>query len=115
MAYVDLNPVRAGLVALPQDYPWSSHLHYTGAGQDRLITPHALYWELGNTPFAREATYAQLVQAGINSVQQTALTEATLRGWALGEADFIEDLQNRTVRRIKKLSAGRPFSISKKI
>jgi len=75
MAYVDLNPVRAGLVALPQDYPWSSHLHYTGAGQDRLITPHALYWELGNTPFAREAAYAQLVQAGINPVQQTALTE----------------------------------------
>jgi putative transposase len=113
MAYVDLNPVRAGLTALPQDYPWSSHLHYTGARQDRLITPHALYWELGNTPFAREAAYAELVQTGINPVQQAALTEATLRGWAFGETDFIEDLQNRTIRRIKKMSAGRPVSISK--
>jgi putative transposase len=113
MAYVDLNPVRAGLKALPQDYPWSSHLHYTGARQDRLITPHALYWELGNTPFAREAAYAELVQTGINPVQQAALTEATLRGWAFGETDFIEDLQNRTIRRIKKMSAGRPVSILK--
>jgi len=113
MAYIDLNPVRAGLTALPQDYPWSSHLHYTGARQDRLITPHALYWELGNTPFAREAAYAQLVQTGINPVQQAALTEATLRGWAFGETDFIEDLQNRTIRRVKKMSAGRPVSISK--
>jgi putative transposase len=111
MAYIDLNPLRAGLVATPQDYPWSSHLHYLGARPDRLITPHALYWELGNTPFAREAAYAELVQSGVNPVQQAALTDATLRGWALGEADFIADLQKRTTRRVSKTSAGRPFSV----
>jgi putative transposase len=111
MAYIDLNPLRAGLVATPQDYPWSSHLHYLGARLDRLITPHALYWELGNTPFAREAAYAELVQSGVNPVQQAALTDATLRGWALGEADFVADLQKRTTRRVSKTSAGRPFSV----
>jgi putative transposase len=113
MAYIDLNPVRAGLVGVPQDYPWSSHLHYLGARPDRLITPHALYWELGNTPFAREAAYAELVQNGVNPVQQAALTDATLRGWALGEADFVADLQKRTDRRVAKASAGRPFSTPK--
>jgi putative transposase len=113
MAYIDLNPVRAGLVAFPQDYPWSSHLHYLGARQDRLVTPHALYWELGNTPFAREAAYAELVQHGVSPVQQAALTDATLRGWALGEPDFVADLQKRTVRRVAKASAGRPFSVPK--
>jgi putative transposase len=111
MAYIDLNPVRAGLVSVPQDYPWSSHMHYLGARPDRLITPHALYWELGNTPFAREAAYAELVQSGVNPVQQAALTDATLRGWALGEADFVADLQKRTTRRVSKTSAGRPFSV----
>lgn len=109
MAYIDLNPVRAGLVGAPQDYLWSSHLHYLGARQDRLITPHSLYWELGNTPFAREAAYADLVQAGVNPVQQAALTDATLRGWALGESDFVADLQKQTTRRVAKTSAGRPF------
>jgi putative transposase len=113
MAYIDLNPVRAGVVSAPQDYPWSSHLHYLGARSDRLITPHALYWELGNTPFAREAAYAELVQSGVSTVQQAALTDATLRGWALGEADFVADLQKRTARRVSKASAGRPFSITK--
>ncbi|OQW87275.1 MAG: transposase [Rhodoferax ferrireducens] len=108
MAYIDLNPVRAGLVAQPQDYPWSSHAHYLGRRADRLIKPHALFWELGNTPFAREAAYAELVQSGINPVQQQALTDATLRGWALGEADFVADLQKRTERRVSKTSAGRP-------
>jgi putative transposase len=113
MAYIDLNPLRAGLVAAPQDYPWSSHMHYLGARLDRLVTPHALYWELGNTPFAREAAYAELVQSGVNPVQQAALTDATLRGWALGEADFVADLQKRTTRRVSKTSAGRPFSVAK--
>jgi len=113
MVYIDLNPVRAGLVSQPQDYPWSSHLHYRGVRSDRLITPHTLYWELGNTPFAREAAYADLVHAGINPVQQTALTDATLRGWALGEPDFVADLQKRTQRRVAKTGAGRPYSVNK--
>jgi putative transposase len=113
MVYIDLNPVRAGLVMQPQDYPWSSYLHYLGVRTDRLITPHALYWELGNTPFAREAAYAELVQSGINPVQQAALTDATLSGWALGEPDFVADLQKRTERRVTKSGAGRPFSVSK--
>jgi putative transposase len=113
MVYIDLNPVRAGLVTTPQDYPWSSHRHYLGARPDRLITPHALYWELGNTPFAREAAYAELVQSGVSPVQQAALTDATLRGWALGEADFVADLQKRTQRRVAKANPGRPFSVTK--
>lgn len=113
MVYIDLNPVRAGMVGAPQDYLWSSHLHYLGARQDRLITPHSLYWELGNTPFAREAAYADLVQAGVNPVQQAALTDATLRGWALGESDFVADLQKRTSRRVAKTSAGRPSLLPK--
>jgi len=113
MAYIDLNPVRAGLVAQPQDYPWSSHGHYVGRRIDKLITPHALFWELGNTPFAREAAYAQLVLNGISLVQQTALTDAALQGWALGEADFVADLQKRTLRRVSKSSAGRPVLLKK--
>ncbi len=110
MAYIDLNPVRAGMVMDARDYPWSSHLHYLGLRADRLITPHALYWGLGNTPFAREAAYAELVQSGIKPVQQTALTEATLSGWALGDENFVTDLQKRTPRRVVKSGAGRPIS-----
>ncbi len=112
MAYIDLNPVRAGLVALPQDYPWSSHRHYLGLRPDPLITAHALFWELGNTPFAREAAYAEWVQGGINSVQQEAISGATLRGWVLGEADFVADLQKRTRRRLTKTQPGRPLAAS---
>jgi putative transposase len=108
MTYIDLNPVRAGLVGDPGDYPWSSHGHYVGRRHDRLITPHPLYWELGNTPFARDAAYADLVRSGITAEQQQALTDSALRGWALGEADYVADLQKRTTRRVSKTRAGRP-------
>ena len=108
MVYMDLNPVRAGMVADPADYPWSSHHHYVGRRADRLVTPHPLYWELGNTPFARDAAYAGLIGAGIGQDQQRALTDSALRGWALGSADYVADLQRRTERRVAPGRAGRP-------
>lgn len=108
MAYIDLNPVRAGLAPQASDYPWSSHGHYSGLRADKFITPHSLVWNLGNTPFAREAAYAQLVQNGIGQGRQSAMTDAVLRGWALGEADFLAELQKKTPRRLSKSRPGRP-------
>ena len=111
MAYIDLNPVRAGMVAEAQDYVWSSHGHYIGLHTDKLITPHPLFWDLGNTPFAREAAYADMVRAGISKDQQLALTSSVLSGWALGEAQFVADLQKHTARRVQKDHPGRPFKL----
>jgi putative transposase len=67
---------------------------------------------LGNTPFAREAAYASLVSAGIGPAQEEAMTSSVMRGWALGEPDYIADLQRRTARRISKARAGRPLKKS---
>lgn len=108
MVYMDLNPVRAGLAERPTDWPWSSHAHYLGLCNDRVVTPHALYWALGNTPFAREAAYGELVQAGVAAEHQAQLTDATLRGWALGGPEFIEGLQKKIERRVSRSRAGRP-------
>jgi putative transposase len=113
MAYIDLHPVRDGRVSQPGDWPWSSHAHYLGLRNDRLITPHALYWELGNTPFAREAAYAARVQAGVATEKQGQITDATLRGWALGEPDFLSDLQKRLDRRVSRTKAGRPPGVAR--
>ena len=108
MAYIDLNPVRAGMVSEAIDFAWSSHGFYVGAKADKLITPHALFWSLANTPFGREAAYAELVRAGISADQQGALTRSALAGWALGDPDFVAELQKRTERRVNEGKAGRP-------
>ena len=108
MTYMDLNPVRAGMVHAPQDFPWSSCAHYVGLRTDKLVTPHPLVWALGNTPFAREASYLERVRQGLSAEQLSDLTEATLRGWALGSPAFLEALQRETDRRLQPASPGRP-------
>lgn len=110
MVYMDLNPVRSGLVSNVSEYAWSSHGHYIGSRVDALVSPHAQFWGLGNTPFAREASYAELIQLGVGNAQQQALTESTLKGWALGDAAFIQSLQKDTPRRLTKGRAGRPVA-----
>ena len=108
MAYIDLNPVRAGLVAAPADYPWSSYAHCAGLRNDPMLTPHALYWELGNTPFARDQAYARLVQDAQGSKAQSELGAAMHNRGALGGESFIADLQKRTTQRLTPGRPGRP-------
>jgi putative transposase len=108
MVSMDLNPVRAGLVQQAADYPWSSHMHYVGQRSDRYLTSHALFWALGNTPFAREAAYSACVRAGLTPEAQAALSSATLQGWVLGDVPFVSQLQKLTARRVQKQRAGRP-------
>jgi putative transposase len=109
MVYIDLNPVRAGMVQQPADFKWSSHRHCIGQASDKLVTPHALFWSLGNTPFAREAAYAELVQTGLAQADKVQLTRSALSGWALGSADFVSELEQSTTRRLAPRKAGRPF------
>ena len=111
MAYIDLNPVRAGMVAAPALYPWSSHAALVGLRQAALLTPHALYWQLGNTPFARERVYADLVNAGLTTEQQAELGRTAHSGWALGGQNFIAELQKSTQRRVAPAALGRPAKI----
>jgi putative transposase len=108
MVYIDLNPVRAGMVMQAADFKWSSHRHYIGQCSDKLVSPHALFWSLGNTPFAREAAYSGLVQQGLASSQKEQLTASALSGWVLGSTTFVADLQQVTARRLAPGKAGRP-------
>lgn len=72
------------------------------------MTPHGLYWQLGNTPFARQAAYAEWVGQGVSPQEQQTLGRSTHAGWALGEDEFIAALQEKTQRRVSKGRAGRP-------
>lgn len=110
MVSMDVNPVRAGLVQQAADYPWSSYMHYVGQRSNRYLTAHALFWTLGNTPFAREAAYSERVRAGLAPEVQAALSDAALQGWVLGDVPFVAQLQKLTARRIQKQQAGRPPS-----
>ncbi len=111
MLTLDLAPVRAGLVHAPEGYAWTSHAHYRGWRVDSGLTPHALWWSLGNTPFAREAAYAQLVQQGASERDVHQLLRAVQGGWPLGAPGFLARLEGLSGRRVVKARAGRPRKI----
>lgn len=60
--YIDLNPVRAGLVSRPADYPWSSYAHHAGLRQDSLVTAHPLIELMGPDSLSRAIAYRALFE-----------------------------------------------------
>jgi putative transposase len=111
MRYVEMNPVRAGLVNEPGHYRWSSHAHHVGLRVDPLITEHAVYWALGNTPFERQVAYRRLFEGGQEAGEVEAIRYATHRGWALGRDAFVESVSQNAGRRAAPRQAGRPRKV----
>lgn len=58
--YIELNPVRAWMVAAPEDYPWSSHRANADGNPAGLLTPHPEYAALGSDAPSRAAAYQAL-------------------------------------------------------
>ncbi|HEY4318786.1 MAG TPA: transposase [Herbaspirillum sp.] len=108
--FIELAPVRAGLTAHAADYPWSSYVHHIGARPEGLITEHALYWRLGNTPFEREAAYRDLAEQALTAQQVAELASAIPKGWALGSPLFKATLEKQGGRRVQPGKRGRPKS-----
>lgn len=109
MRYIELNPVRAGVVSAPQDYPWSSYAHHVGAGRrDPLVSEHAQYWQMGNTPFEREVAYRHWVAQGVGEAEAARLTDAALKGWALGGEGYLSQVAATTSRPLVARAKGRP-------
>jgi putative transposase len=106
--YIEQHPVRAGIVAAAADYPWSSCPHHVGTRHDSLVTDHALYWALGNTPFDREAAYRILIEQPLSSKDVDVLREAAAKGWALGSDKFKAQLEKQAGRRVNPEKRGRP-------
>jgi putative transposase len=107
--YIELHPVRSQLAVAPVDYPWSSYAHHAGVHPDPLVTDHALYWGLGNTPFQREAAYIGLAEQGLGSHELELIDTALAKGWPVASHAFKLDLERKTKRQILPAKRGRPF------
>jgi putative transposase len=106
--YIELNPVRAAMVAHPRDYRWSSyHAHAEGAANS-LLTDHALYRALGADAAGRRAAYRALFRAALDDGFIDALRAATNGGWALGGDRFKRRIATALDRRVAPLPRGRP-------
>lgn len=85
-----------------------SAAHYQGQVIERCVTPSSWWWQMGNTPFARETAFVQALAQGLDEVLGKRLNAALGREWVLGDAAFIGTLNALTNRRIEKAKPGRP-------
>ena len=81
MRYIELNPVRAGMVEQPSAYPWSSYAANAEGISNKLITSHEVYKQLGANELERQSAYRQLFRLAIGKSDIDALREATNKGW----------------------------------
>jgi putative transposase len=105
MRYVELNPVRAGMVAEPSQYAWSSHGANALAQANHLITPHWLYRALGTTAPERCAAYRELFGVPLPASRTDLLRDATHHGWAAGDESFMSRVTDFS-RRAQRLPRG---------
>ncbi len=106
--YIELNPVRAGMVDHPSDYPWSSYIGNTGARDDALLSPHPEYSALGSAAAARHAAYRALFDDVLTPSVLDAIREATNGGYPLGGNSFRSGIAGAQPRRIERGRPGRP-------
>ena len=107
MRYIELNPVRAQMVASPSEFPWSSFSANACGAADDLVVPHAIYRRLGWSPETRQATYRQLFRAAIPEAEMCSIRDATQHAWALGSVAFRSKIA-ALGRRADRLPVGRP-------
>jgi putative transposase len=103
--YIELNPVRASMVAAPGDYRWSSYRTNAFGKHSRLVSPHALYQRLGTTPSERQCAYQALFKEVLPNDLVETIRTTTLSGLALGNDRFKQEIEALTGQSVR---AGKP-------
>jgi len=106
--YIELNPVRAGMVGDPLAYRWSSHAATAGFKADPMIDVHPEVLAIGF------AAYRRLVAESLTKDLLTAIREATNSGYPLGGEAFLKALSS-SGRKTMKGKAGRPPKAGKSV
>ncbi len=111
MRYIELNPVRAGMVEQPGEYLWSSYASNAEGKKNNLIKSHIVYRQMGINKAERQSAYRQLFRLAIGKPVLDALREATNKGWVFGGDRFREEIERLSGRRSVAKPRGRPKKV----
>jgi putative transposase len=104
--YIELNPVRAGMVKHPGEYRWSSYRCNALGRWDRIITPHLLYKQLGSDTGTRQSAYRGLFAGHIDEADLRSIRKGTTMGEVIGNDRFRKEIQTIVERRVKRYPHG---------
>jgi putative transposase len=95
--YIDLNPVRAQMVGLPEEYPWSSYKAKIGLENCSWLD-FKISWR----------SYQDWCRESVDAAELDFIRSAVNRNQLTGDKRFINEIEERTGRRIAHRNPGRP-------
>lgn len=109
--YVDLNPVKAKMVARAEDYLWSSYQEKIGLVANGWLDLDPCYMSYTNP----RVMYKKFVEEGISSGEQQFLQAAVASSHLTGDLSFVDEIENRMGIRVECRRPGRPKKVSVKL
>ena len=106
--YIELNPVRAGMVADPGAYRWSSYRANALGEANAMLSPHPVYRDMGHSPGERREAYQALFRTALDEAPLKELRMALRQNQPLGNARFYAEIQAMTGQRRELRKRGRP-------
>ncbi|MGI9232982.1 MAG: transposase [Woeseiaceae bacterium] len=106
--YIELNPVRAGMVTDPALYPHSSYRRNALGAEDALISPHNIYEYLGSSDLIRHNRYRGLFNEELDKELVDDIRLATNACRVLGNDAFKDQIESMLKRRVRPAKIGRP-------
>ena len=114
--YIEMNPVRAGMVIDPADYLWSSHRAHALGINVKMWTPHPEYRVLGSTKVSRMSAYRRLFEDELEKDTISEIRKAANTGLVWGNERFRAEVERLTGQRQHHLKRGpkpKPRTINK--
>ncbi len=108
MRYIELNPVRAGMVDHPASYRWSSYAANALGVSNALLTAHAEYVALGRLPDNRQSVYRGLFEVAPASEELSLFRGALQTGTPLGNEQFKQEIEAALRLKVGFARRGRP-------
>jgi len=104
--YIELNPVRAGMVTLPGEYPWSSYRPNGMGITIGLISEHEVYRGLARTKSGRVHAYRELFKGQLSTEPIEEIRISTNKGWVIGSEGFRREIETAIGRKVAKMAWG---------
>lgn len=108
LRFIEMNPVRHGLVAAAHEYPWSSCRHHAWGTSSPALTRHPSYLSLGGCDLERQETYRQLLALPMEENVMQEIRESLNNNRAFGSFGFHGYLEKQMDRPIRAGKPGRP-------
>jgi len=106
--YIQMNPVRAGMVTAPGQYPWSSYRSNALGESNAILTAHSEYRSLGGSEERRHAAYRDLFASRIDEANLEQLRACLQTGTPFGNGRFTEQIEQTLGRKVGFSKRGRP-------